>query len=237
MAFAPQLNTFNGVTNVQLVLKDVHSDVLVEEDNESKQKVYDHRKKTNILAQVNDYIKDSEKTISVFVENRTILESLKPYANIHNSIVNRLTSKKSDVLMFFDYPADDEVLNKVMQASGADTIHYMNYASQFGKNYEDMLKMFSGMIRYTCNNLSGDFNLERAASALGVTNVVVETMLEMFEDSGMIKIVERKENSFVIEFISTVELSKTMHTIKYAEFVEMMNTINDYKNKFMTVEL
>ena len=237
VAFAPQLNTFNGVTNVQLVLKDVHSDVLVEEDNESKQKVYDHRKKTNILAQVNDYIKDSEKTISVFVENRTILESLKPYANIHNSIVNRLTSKKSDVLMFFDYPADDEVLNKVMQASGADTIHYMNYASQFGKNYEDMLKMFSGMIRYTCNNLSGDFNLERAASALGVTNVVVETMLEMFEDSGMIKIVERKENSFVIEFISTVELSKTMHTIKYAEFVEMMNTINDYKNKFMTVEL
>ena len=237
VAFAPQLNTFNGVTNVQLVLKDVHSDVLVEEDNESKQKVYDHRKKTNILAQVNDYIKDSEKTISVFVENRTILESLKPYANIHNSIVNRLTSKKSDVLMFFDYPADDEVLNKVMQASGADTIHYMNYASQFDKNYEDMLKMFSGMIRYTCNNLSGDFNLERAASALGVTNVVVETMLEMFEDSGMIKIVERKENSFVIEFISTVELSKTMHTIKYAEFVEMMNTINDYKNKFMTVEL
>ena len=237
VAFAPQLNTYNGVTNVQLVLKDVHSDALVEEEETFKQKVYDHRKKTNIYPQVNDYIKGSDKTISVFVENKTISESLKPYTNIYNSIINRLTAKKSDILMFFDYPADDDVLQTVMQATGADTIHYMNYTSLPGKNYEEMLKMFSGMIRYTCNNLNGDFNLERAASALGVTNIVVETMLEMFEDSGMIKIVERKESSFVIEFINTIELSKTLHTIKYAEFAELMNTINDYKNKFMTVEL
>ena len=236
-AFAPQLNTFNGVTNVQLMLKDVHSEAMAEEEDVLKQKVYDHRKKTNILAQVNDYIKGSDKTIAVFVENRTIAESLKPYGNIFSSAVNRLNIQKSDVLMFFDYPADDEILNKVMQKAGADTVHYMNYTSMFGKDIEGMLKMFSGMIRYTCNNLNGEFNLERAASALGVTNVVVETLLEMFEDSGMIKITQRNEDSFKIEFINTIELSKTLHTNKYAEFVELMNTINDYKNKFMTVEL
>ena len=236
IAFAPQLNVYNGITSIQLVIKDVHSEALVEEEV-SKQKVYDHRKKTDILAQVNDYIKNCGKTVSVFVENRIISESLKPYVNIYNSIVNRLTAKKSDVLMFFDYPADDDVLEKIMNVTGADFIHYMNYTPQIGNNYESMLKTFSGMIRYTCNNLNGDFNLERAASALGITNAAVETMLEMFEDSGMVRILERNEACFKIEFVNTIELSKTLHTTKYTEFVELMNSINEYKNKFMTSDL
>ena len=97
--------------------------------------------------------------------------------------------------------------------------------------------MFSGMIKYTCNNLDGEFNLSRAACRLGVTNAVVETLLEMFEDVGMIKIVERGEESFRIEFVAAVELSKTLHTPKYAEFVELMNNVREYKNKWMSAEV
>ena len=112
----------------------------------------------------------------------------------------------------------------------------MNYSVQ-KNNEEDILKTFSGMIRYTCNNLNGVFNLNRGASALGLTNIIVETLLEVFEDTGMIKIIERNEDAFLIEFINTVELSKTLHTIKYAEFVELLNTVREYKQKFMTIEL
>ena len=93
------------------------------------------------------------------------------------------------------------------------------------------------MIRYTCNSLDGDFSLSRGASALGVTEPVIETLLEMFEDTGMIKINERGEDAFKIEFLSAVELSKALHTLKYAEFAELMNTIDEYKNKFMTIDL
>ena len=234
IAFAPQLNTFNGVTSVQLILKDVHSDALKEEEN-SKIKIYDHRKKTNILAQVNDYIKNSKLKISAFVEDKNILEKLKPFEHIVKSIVTRNTAEKSDVLMFFDYPADEDILQNIMAAVSADAIHYMNYENKF--NEEGMLKIFSGMIRYTCNTLDGDFNLVRASSALGVTDAVVETMLEMFEDTGMIKIKSRGEDAFKIEFLNSVELSKALHTIKYAEFIELMNTINDYKNKFQTTDI
>ncbi len=235
IAFAPQLNTFNGVTSVQLILKDVHSDGLKEEEH-SKQKIYDHRKKTNILAQVNDYIKNSKLNISAFVEDRTIMETLKPYKAIIDSVVNRNTVHKSDVMMFFDYPADEDIMQSVMQTCTPDAIHYMNYTS-LGHNEENILKTFSGMIRYTCNTLNGDFNLSRAASALGVTNAVVETLLEMFEDTGMIKIAERSDDAFKIEFLTAVELSKTLHTAKYAEFVELMNSVRDYKNKWMSTEV
>lgn len=235
VAFAPQLNTFNGVTSVQLVLKDVHSDALNDEEI-AKIKIYDHRKKTNILTQVNDYIKNSKYSISVFAEDRAIIEGLKPFSDIYSHIVNRKNAQKSDVLMFFDYPADEEIMQSLMMTVSADSIHYMKYQSE-KYNEELVLKTFSGMLRYTCNSLDGRFNLDRAASALGVTSPVIETMLEMFEDTGMIKIDERGEDSFKIEFLQAVELSKMLHTTKYAEFVEIMNTINDYKNKFMTLEL
>ena len=235
IAFAPQLNTFNGVTSVQLILKDVHSEALNQEE-EAKQKIYDHRKKTNILAQVNDYIKNSKLSISAFIEDRNILEKLKPYKEISAHIVNRNNIEKTDVLMFFDYPADEDIYQSILNSTSADAIHYMNYQN-YSRNDEAILKTFSGMIKYTCNNLEGIFNISRAASALGVTDIVIEILLEMFEDVGMIKILEREENSFKIEFIAAIELSKTLHTLKYSEFVELMNSIYEYKNKFMTKEL
>ena len=235
IAFAPQINVFNGITSVQLMLKDVHAEGLIEEEA-VKQKVYDHRKKTNILAQVNDYIKNSDKDTAVFAENRDIIELLKPYKSISESIINRVNAHKSDVLMFFDYPAEDDIFNSVMQTVAPDAIHYMNYNQKL-HDEEYILKTFSGMIKYTCTTLNGQFNLTRAAAALGVTNDVVETLLEMFEDAQMIRINNRDENIFTIDFINSVELSKILHTAKYKEYIGLMKSINEYKNNFMTTEI
>lgn len=235
IAFAPQLNTFNGTTDIQLILKDIHSDALVEEEN-SGIKVYDHRKKTNIFAQVNDYIKNSKLGISVFAEDIRIKESLKPYKSITECIVNRQTATKNDVLMFFDYPCDEDVLTNLKQAVCATSLHYMNYQN-YKTDEESILKSFASMIKYCCNNLNGNFSLVRAASALGITEEIVETLLEIFADCGMIKITSREDEKYTIEFIIGIELSKVLHSVKYAEFVELMNTINDYKNRFMTIEI
>ena len=235
VAFAPQLNTFNGVTDIQLVVKDIHSDALKEEEK-SKIKIYDHRKKTDIYAQVNDYIKNTKFGISVFAEDRKIIEKLKPYESITNCIINRQNASKNDVLMFFDYPCDDNVMEKLKQTVSANAYHYMNYEN-FKIDEEGILKTFSGMLRYSCNNLEGKFIYLRAASALGITEEAVETLLDVFEDSGMIKILSREDEFCQLEFNSGIEISKALHSPKYAEFIELMNTINDYKNKFMTIEI
>ena len=235
IAFAPQLNTFNGATDIQLIIKDIHSDALVEEEK-SEIKIYDHRKKTNIFAQVDDYIKNSKLGVSVFVEDIKIKEALKPYKNISERIINRQNIDKNDVLMFFDYPCDEDVLANLKQKACASAIHYMNYQN-YKTDEEGILKAFASMIKYSCNNLEGNFVLLRAASALGITEEVVEILLEVFQDCGMIKIVSRESEAYKIDFVSGVELSKALHSMKYAEFVELMNTINDYKNKFMTIDL
>jgi single-stranded-DNA-specific exonuclease len=235
IAFAPQLNTFNGVTDVQLVIKDVHSEGLKEEE-QSKIKIYDHRKKTNIFAQVNDYIKNSKLGISVFAEDNRIINSLKPYPEITKSIINRQTAVKNDVLMFFDYPCSEDVLANLKQTVCASALHYMNYQN-YKTDEEGILKLFASMIRYSCNNLEGKVILSRAAGKLGITEEVVETLLEVFSDCGMIKIEEREEEFYIISSLETIELSKVLHAPRYAEFIELMNTINSYKNKFMSADI
>lgn len=235
IAFAPQLNTFNGVTSVQLILKDVHSEGLKEEEI-SKIKIYDHRKKTNILPQVNDYIKNSKLKISVFAEDKSIIDNLKPYTAIKDAIVNRYNCEKTDALMFFDYPANEDIFQSIMISTSPDAIHYMNYQNNRACE-EGILKMFSGMIKYTCNTLDGNFDLTRAASALSCTNEIVETLLDIFADVGMIKILNKDENNYNIEFITAIEISKAVHTPKYAELTELLNTIYEYKIKFMDKNL
>ena len=93
------------------------------------------------------------------------------------------------------------------------------------------------MIRYSCNNLEGKFILIRGASALGISEEVVEILLEIFQDAGMINIKTREQDFYQIDLISEISLADTLHVQKYSEFVELMNTINDYKNKFMSADI
>ncbi len=235
IAFAPQLNTFNGATDIQLIVKDIHSDALKEEEL-SKIKIYDHRKKTNIFAQVDDYIKNSKLGISVFVEDMKIKDELKPYKNITNCIVNRQNASKNDVLMFFDYPCDENVLDLLKQGVCPNAVHYMSYQN-YKVDEEQMLKSFASMIKYCCNKLDGKFVLINGARNLGVTEEVIETLLEIFQEAGMIKIQERYDEFYKIFLESDITLSTTLHTTKFSEFVELMNTINSYKNNFMKIDL
>lgn len=235
IAFVPQLNIYNGNESVQLIIKDIHSEALAEEEK-SDIKIFDERKKTDIFMQVNDYIRNTNSGISVFAEDIKIKEMLKPYKYITESIINRQTASKNDVLMFFDYPCDENVLDNLKRQVCPGAIHYMNYQN-YQAGEELILKSFASMIRYSCNNLDGRFVLLRAASALGVTEEIIEVLLEVFEATGMIKILLRGEEEYKIKFLEGIEISKALHTQKYAELVELLNTIKDYKNKFMYIDL
>lgn len=235
IAFAPQINTYNNITNIQLILKDIHSEALKEE-TKSKIKIYDHRKKTNILEQVNEYIKNTKLGISVFAEDRNILERLKKYENISGHIINRNTAAKNDVLMFFDYPCSEDVYDAIRQTVCAGSLHYMNYQN-FRPDTDGILKNYAGMIKYCCNNQEGKFILQRASAALGVTDEVSELLLELYADSGMISIIERSDDFYRIKLSGNRDLSDITKNVKYEEFIELMNTISDYKNSFMTLEL
>lgn len=78
LAFHPQINEYNGVTSVQLIIDDIHSEYLKEDEVSSVSlKLYDHRKKTDILQQVNDYVKNSKQNIMIFAESKPCFRYIK----------------------------------------------------------------------------------------------------------------------------------------------------------------
>lgn len=233
VAFSPKSNTFRGVTKLQLIVSDIHSDVLdnEEEENSSQTKVFDHRNKSNISLLVEDYIKTSKMNITVFAENQEIIKSLKPYSAISERVVSRQNISKADSIMFFDYPPSEEIFNEIIEQVSPLHIHYM--PCNFVKiDEQSLLKTISGMIKYACNNKDGIFDLKKSSSFLAITEECVEKLLNIFAECKMIKIIEQNEKEYKLEFIQNIEISNVLHCIEYADFKLMFDEICDFKERF-----
>ncbi len=241
IAFCPQLNTFNGSTTIQLILKDVHADNL-EDDSESKQdevlgiKIYDHRKKKAIFSSVEDYIKSSKLNIAVFAEEKSVLECLKPYKVLSERVCNRENIAKCDAIMFFDYPASQEIFDEILHKAAPEVVHFMNYELK-NLDEKEFLKTFSGMLKFAYNNKNGIFNLERSAAFLAQTKETIIELLNVFSECEMIKVTEKGTKDYKIEFMLNTEVSKALHTNSYKNFLSQVKESQEYKSSLVEAEL
>lgn len=240
IAFCPQTNTFNGSTNIQLILQDAHSDKLVEEEVVQKKssdvRIYDHRKKTDIFSSVDDYVKSSDLNVAVFAEDKRILDKLKSYKSLNEKVFNRHNAKDSDVVMFFDYPPSQEIFDYIIKKTSPKFIHFMSYEVK-KIDEKEFLKTFSGMLKFAHNNKQGVFDLVRCASFLAQTKDAVVELLNVFEESKIIKISEKGTNEYKIEFLVNVEISKALHTNSYKEFLSQVNSTLEFKSALLESEL
>ena len=222
VAFHPQINEFNGNVSVQLIVDDIHSEYLKEEtaEEQSHLKIYDHRKKTDILPQVNDYIGNTKQNIKIFAENRQILEMLKPFKNLSSKTFTRENVPQCDSVMFFDYPADRETFEMIVKDSCAASIHMMNYDIKY-LDEKEFLKTFAGMLKFAGNNNGGHVQLGRCASYLGKSVRLVENLLNLFEECGFIQIKERHPFEYVIDFKGIDDVSHILHKPKFEEILNM----------------
>lgn len=240
IAFCPQSNTYNGSTTLQLILQDIHADNLKEDvevaQNSNEIRIFDHRKKTNIFSSVEDYVKTSDLNIAVFAEDKSVLEKLKPHKCLNKKVFNRLSPKKCDAVMFFDYPASQEIFDDIIQKTSPKYIHFMNCEIQ-GVNEKEFLKTFSGMLKFSYNNLNGVFDLERSASFLAQTRETIIELLNVFSESEIIKATEKSVKEFKIEYLAGTEITKALHTTSYKEFLSQVNDTIEYKNSLLEAEL
>jgi single-stranded-DNA-specific exonuclease len=241
IAFCPQINTYNGNTTIQLILQDIHSDALAESEPElnedaSERRIYDHRKKTNIFMNVDDYVKTSSLKISVFAEDKIIVNKLRPYKSLSERIYNRLTMPKSDAVMFFDYPANQEVFDEIIQKTSPKFIHFMHYEV---KNFDEkeLLKTFAGMLKFAFNNKEGKFDIQRSATFLAQTKEAIIELLNVFEESEIIKVNNKTSEIYKISDIADGDISKALHTNNYKEFLSQIKESQEYKNSLLESEL
>ena len=213
IAFHPQINEFNDNISIQLIIDDVHADSL-QETTQSKYKIYDHRTQTGILSTVNDYIKNSKLNIKIFAESKRILDEIKSYGNIFSNVFQRTNIPQTDVLMFFDYPADKQTLENILEIAQPKKIHFMKYDIQIFDEQE-LLKIFTGMLKYSIHHNNGDFELIRCASFFGKSVDIFEELLQLYQECNIIKIKRHKDYLYKIE---EVEIDKTERVLNNEEY-------------------
>jgi len=231
IAFSPQINIFNNVSSIQLVIKDIHSDKLNEVVNSVEDDsvvVHDNRKKTDIFNQVEAYIKSTKMNVKVFAENNSIIEKLSPYKHISANIFNRLNLNKSDVIMFFDYPPSDLIMSDIIKQCSPKVIHYMRYDLK-NIDYSALLKTLSGMLKYSNNKKAGKFEIKRAACFLAVTVESLNFALDCFLEAKSINILSSDEEFCTISYIQDVDLSAISKTKSFPLFIDSLENINSYR--------
>ena len=236
IAFHPQINEYNGNTSVQLILDDVHSEYLKEEENLPKQKLYDHRKKTDILQQVNDYVKSSKQNILIFAESKPILDRLKPFDALYSRTITRDSLRPCDALMLFDYPADRETFDRILNQTTPLAIHFMNYDLKY-MDEEEFLNTVCKMLKFAYHNNGGKVELRRCASFLGKSYKVFELLFSIFDDVGLIKIKEKNKDYYVVDFGEISDLPKVLHSAKYPILTEMLDECEDFQRSLLEDDL
>lgn len=235
IAFYPQINTFNGNTSVQLIIKDLHSDSLEVEEKEIGTKIYDHRQKTDIFKQVNDYLATTKLDTVVFAEDKDIISKLKFYPEISSRIINRNNIRKCESLMFFDYPPNSELMNDILMKCNSSVIHYMNYSTK--RSIEEYLKTVSGMIKFVCNNKEGVFDLNNSSVFLGVTKELIEYTLELLSEANVVKISQKQDFCYILNGFSHTSSIKFKSLSSYALFLQEYTYITDFKTSCQTSDI
>ena len=237
LAFHPQINVFNGNTSVQLMVHDIHSEYLVEEEIAPKIKLYDHRKKTDILKQVNDYVRTSKQNIMVFAESKQIIDKLKPFNTLFTKTMTRDNLKPCDSLMFFDYPADKETFDFILEKTNPTSIHFMNYEPK-NLDEDEFLKTVFKMLNFAFHNNNGKIELCRFASFLGKSYKVLELLFAILNEEDLISIKEQNKDYFVIENIGEIaNLPKVLHSTKYSLLLDMLEECEEFQKSLLEDDL
>lgn len=238
IAFHPQINEFNGNVSVQLIIDDIHSDALKEDEKTSHKayKIYDNRTKTGILPNVNDYIKTSKKAIRVFAESKYTLDTIKPFKEIYSKVFTREDIPNCDVLMFFDYPADKNTLDTILEKSKPTMVHFMNYEPKI-LDEQDFLKTFNGMLRFAAHNNNGKIELIRCASFLGKSIEIFQLLLDLYEEVGFIKITDKTDSYYCIDFLGIDDISKVLHNEKYSQIFDKIIECEAFQKSLLEDDL
>ncbi len=236
ITFHPQKNEYNGVTSIQLIIDDIHSQYLTEEENLPKQKLYDHRKKTGILPQVNDYVKNSKQNILIFAESKSILDKLKPFGELFARTITRDNLRPCDSLMFFDYPADRETFDSILNHTSPLSLHFMNYDIKYMEE-EEFLKTVWGMLKFACHNNGGKVELRRCASFLGKSYRVFELLFSIMEDTNLIKIKEKTKDYYIVDFTGEGDITCVLHSPKYSILTDLTEECEDFQKTLMEDDL
>lgn len=216
IAFYPRLNTFNDVTDLQLEIVEVYSEAV---SKKASFKIFDHRRKTGILAQIADYLKRDNLDIGIWAKTPKTKEELKGFETINKNII--VETKKQKGIMFFDYPTSIEEFCSIISEIRPEKIHLMNYSPD--ENIENYVKQILGMVKYCSNKLDGKIDIKKCALTLGTSESFILTAFEILESLESIKILDIDKIQYLKPFHYEEFKKNPMFEVLEEEFSNILN--------------
>ncbi len=229
IAFYPRLNVFNDVPNLQLELVDVYSDAAVVRFGKNPLKIFDHRKKTGILAQIASYLERDGLDIAIWAKNPSTKETLSKYKQIKDNFVSEASVHKG--LMFFDYPSSESEMVEIYSLIRPEKVHFMNCF--LDENLENYVKQLNGMVKYCSNKLEGQIDILKLAQSLCVSENFVQIGLEIFENIGSVEILDVDKIKYLKPFSYVEFKNNSMFEVLKEEF----ESILDFKKHILNCDV
>lgn len=230
IAFYPRINTFNGNTEIQLEIIDIYSSCCAEKKSSKNDlKLFDHRRKTDILESISDYLKNSNLDIKIWAKTPSVKEKLSKYENLKSNFLSDFSEHKG--LMFFDYPSSVEEFMEIIENIRPKKIHFMNY--KVDENIENHIKQLNGMIKYCSSKLNGVLEPEKMAVALGVDIEFVQIAIEILEN---IETIEFDENDR-LKYLKPFNWEDFRRHSMFETLTEEFDKIVEFKTEMLNCEM
>ena len=228
IAFYPRLNVFNDIKSIQLEIVDIFSESVLKQEK-NKFKIFDHRKKTGILGQIQTYLEKEGLDIGIWAKNPSTKEKLSKYQKIKENFVVEKSPHRG--LMFFDYPSNYEEFASILSSIKPSKIHLMNFV--IDENIENYVKQINGMVKYCSNKLSGSIDITKLSQATGVSEDFIRTALEIMENIESIKIEDVDKIIYLKPFNFESFKQDSLYEILEDEFLKILN----FKKNLLNCEI
>jgi single-stranded-DNA-specific exonuclease len=248
IAFCPDVNNFGGKSNIQLIIKDLttanpnqkaQQEFFIPEKpvkDDITPKWIDHRKKTELEKFLSSYLKTTKDNIIIYAENKNTLEFLEKDSLLTEKIFNRLNITKADQLVLFDLPPDLETLSELIKKSNAKIIHLIGQVFNEIEPVE-IIKIFSGMLKFAYKNKGGEITINEIASKLFVSDMSIKMCINMLVRAKIINIIDKTSNSIKYEFIGSKDLSEITQIKEYQDFMETIKAVNQFRKQLLEDEI
>lgn len=224
IAFAPEINEFNGRISVQLLLKDFILPNAPKVEEKSTVKIIDCRNQKGGYDKIADFLGRTKKSVVIYTEQKEVVDYFSKFEEANGKVFSRDNIPKSfDMAILIDVPPSLDFLKKIMNC-GAKEILLMNYPVP---KIDLILSKIAGMLKYTLSSLGGKTMLKDMRRALIFDNEIIETGINILSECGLADVDVDEEGNIFVSEIHAVKSDVITQNPHYEEFEQQLN---DFKN-------
>ena len=222
LVFEPKENQYNGEKEIRLYTLDLKCENMNTEDA-GRIKFYDHRQKTGILAQIEEYVKRPNVDVEIFAKKIKTKTALKNYPALNSKIKEEFGDGD---LMFFDYPASEEDFIQILKnkkENGDCKIHLMKEDVDF--SIENHIKQLIGMLKYATNNKNGEVSISELSDITGTSEIFIQHVFNILKELNSLEIFAADK----IKFLAPPSMDNFYNSENFSTLNDEFNNIIEFK--------